>query len=219
VAIAFFDLDRTLLAANSGTLWIKSELGLGHITRFQALRASFWVIRYQLGFASIEDALLRAIRFLAGSRESDIRDRTTQFYKSNVRQLFRPGAREALKYHRDQGDKIVLLTSSSSYLSQLVAEELELDDYLCNRFEVDSAGLHTGKLIGALCYGTGKVDYAKEFASAAGTQLSECIFYTDSFSDLPLLKAVGSPIVVNPDRRLRGEAQRRGWRVVDWGTP
>src|SRR6266849_2044216 len=90
VAIAFFDLDRTLLARNSGSLWIKSELGLGHITRLQALRASFWVARYQLGFASIEDALLRAIRFLAGTRESDIRARTADFYRSQVRHLFRP---------------------------------------------------------------------------------------------------------------------------------
>jgi HAD superfamily hydrolase (TIGR01490 family) len=219
VAIAFFDLDRTLLAANSGTLWIRSELGLGHISWFQALRATFWIARYQLGFASIEDAILTAIRTLEGSRESDIRDRTAAFYQGAVRNLFRPGARQALKYHRERGDQIVLLTSSSGYLSQLVAEELGLDAYLCNRFEVDPAGIHTGQLIGALCYGAGKLAYAKDFAAAAGVGLSQCTFYTDSFSDLPVLEAVGTPVAVNPDRRLRTEAQRRGWHVVDWGSP
>lgn len=219
MAIAFFDLDRTIFAANSGSLWIKSELGLGHISRFQALRASFWVLRYQLGFASIEDALLRAISFLAGTGEREIRDRTTEFYRMQLRQLFRPGARQALEGHRQQGDQLVLLTSSSNYLSELVSEELKLDDYLCNRFEVDARGLHTGKLLGDLCYGAGKLSFAKAFAASRGVALADCTFYTDSFSDLPVLKAVGRPVAVNPDRRLRAEARRRGWKVVDWGVP
>ena len=52
--LAFFDLDRTLLAVNSGTLWVRRELALGNISKRQAMRAMWWLARYQLGFASGE---------------------------------------------------------------------------------------------------------------------------------------------------------------------
>ena len=219
VAIAFFDFDRTLIANNSGALWLRRELRLGHISPLQGLRAAVWLMRYQLGFAELEDAIARAISTLAGSREQELRERTARFYESQVKPLYRPGARKALEEHRRAGDSLVLLTSSSLYLSELVARELMLDAVLCNRFEVDDRGLHTGRTIGAVCFGKGKLLHAEEFVRGRGTRLSDCAFYTDSFADLPVLEAVGKPVAVNPDRRLRRLAHQRGWELVDWGEP
>jgi phosphoserine phosphatase len=90
---------------------------------------------------------------------------------------------------------------------------------VCNRFEVDASGLYTGNSVGPLCFGHGKLDAATAFCRDARVALSECAFYTDSFTDLPVLLAVREPIAVNPDRRLKRAAQRRGWSIVDWGTP
>ena len=219
MAIAFFDLDKTLLAVNSGSLWIRRELALGHITRLQALRASMWLARYHMGFVSMQDALVQAISHLQGTGEQHMRERTVLFYESHVRSRFRPGALRALEEHRAAGDKLVLLTSSSGYLSELVARDLGLDSILCNRFEVDAAGIFTGRPLGEVCFGEGKRTYAQAYASQAGVALSACAFYTDSYSDLPVMEVVGRPVAVHPDRRLRREALRRGWPVVDWGSP
>ncbi|MBF5041413.1 HAD-IB family hydrolase [Aggregicoccus sp. 17bor-14] len=221
MAVAFFDLDKTLLAANSGVLWLRRELAEGHISRLQALRASVWLARYHLGFVSMEDALLRAIAQLAGTEAAPIVRRTEAFYAEQVRALYRPGALEALARHRRAGDRCVLLTSSSGYLSELVAKDLSLDAVLCNRFEVDAAGRHTGRPLGGLCFGSGKLAHAQAYLASlgGGVGLRDCAFYTDSYSDLPVLAAVGHPVAVNPDPRLRREALRRGWPVVDWGTP
>jgi len=41
-------------------------------------------------------------------------------------------------------------------------------------------------------------------------------FFSDSIPDLPLLEAVGEPVAVNPDRRLRAVARRRGWTILRW---
>jgi len=38
--------------------------------------------------------------------------------------------------------------------------------------------------------------------------------YSDSFSDLSMLEAVGFPVAVNPDRRLRRVARERGWPML-----
>ena len=217
--IAFFDLDRTLIAANSGTLWVRRELELGHIKPWQALQAAAWLTGYELGLSRIDRVLERAIASLAGVPERDLRDRTASFYEAYVRPLYRPGARLAIEEHRRAGDALVLLTSSSQYLAEHVVRDLKLDGLICNRFEVDPQGLHTGKTVGALCFGSGKLRHASEFAQTQGARLQESVFYTDSYADRPVLEAVGRPVAVNPDRRLRRLAERRRWELLDWGKP
>jgi HAD superfamily hydrolase (TIGR01490 family) len=216
-AIAFFDFDETLIVGNSGQLWIRRELREGNITPTQFLRAVVWMLRYKMGWASMDDALRTAIGSLRGQSEQALRARTRAFYETEVRVLYRTGARPALERHRTRGDAIVLLTASSVYLSELVAAELGLDDVLCNRFEVDETGAHTGRPVGSLCFGAGKLGYAEAYARQRGVSLSDCWFYTDSYSDLPVLERMGHPVVVNPDPRLRREAERRGWPVEWWG--
>ena len=55
-----------------------------------------------------------------------------------------------------------------------------------------------------------------ELAAREGFGFEECVFYTDSYTDLPLLERVAERVVVNPDPRLEREAKRRGWRVEKW---
>lgn len=219
MAIAFFDLDKTLLSRNSGAMWVRSELRGGHITYGQALAAYRWIARYHLGFARLEDALLASIASLRGAVESALRERTLAFYEREVRGLFRPGAFATIARHRAAGDALMLLTSSSSYLAAAACAELGFDGYLSNRFEVDAAGRYTGRPAGPLCYGPGKVQAAFPFAEERGVPLVACAFYSDSASDLPMLETVGLPVAVNPDPRLRVVALARGWKIVDWGEP
>ena len=216
-AIAFFDFDETLIVGNSGQLWIRRELREGNISHRQFLRAAVWMLRYKVGWASMDDAIRTAIGSLRGQSEQALRARTRAFYETEVRMLYRTGARPALERHRARGDGVVLLTASSLYLSELVAAELGFDDVLCNRFEVDDAGAHTGRPVGSLCFGAGKLEYAEAYSRERGVSLADCWFYTDSYSDLPVLERMGHPVVVNPDPRLRREAERRGWPVEWWG--
>ena len=213
--IAFFDLDRTLIAANSATDWIRRELRLGNIGRRQVVRAAGWIGLYQLGFARIESALHDAAATLTGRSEADLSTRTQAFWQEEVVQTTRPGATPVLEAHRQAGASLVLLTSSSSYLGHAAAETFGLDAVLSNRFEVRD-GVFTGRLIEPLCFGDGKRVLAQQLAQARGVSLAECAFYTDSYSDLPMLEAVGQPVVVHPDPRLSRHAKRRGWPVQMW---
>jgi HAD superfamily hydrolase (TIGR01490 family) len=204
VGIAFFDLDRTILAVNSATLWIRREMREGNIGRLQAARAAWWMAKYHMGIADIEDAIESAIASLEDELEEEIAARTLRFWDEEVLATIRPAAREAVTAHRDKGEQVVLLTSSSPYLSRPATEELGLDAYLCNSFEVVD-GRFTGKANRPLCFGPGKV-----------VELEACSFYTDSFSDLPFLERVGKPVIVDPDPRLKRHARNMGWPVADW---
>ncbi|MBT1136492.1 HAD-IB family hydrolase, partial [Pseudomonas sp. PAH14] len=46
-----------------------------------------------------------------------------------------------------------------------------------------------------------------------GFDLEDSYFYSDSLNDVPLLEVVANPVAVDPDPKLRAEAERRGWPV------
>ncbi len=216
MTIAFFDLDKTLIARNSGNLWIRAELRGGHISKLQFLRATGWFVKYRIGLADMEQALRLAISTLEGDRESEVRQRTFDFYDRECQGLVRPGAHLAVEEHRAAGDALVMLTSTSNYLSGRFADDLDFDEVLSNRFEVDEAGVFTGRPIEPLCYAEGKLVLARQCAEARGVALADCAFYTDSIADVSVLEAVGRPVVVDPDPRLRLRATKAGWPIVDW---
>src|SRR5690606_35734182 len=167
--------------------WVRREFRSGTLSRWQAALDSGALLRYHLGSTSIESVLLAALEGLAGTSALELRQRTETFYAQEIRHLVRPGARIALEAHRSAGDTLVLLTTSSGDLADLVAAELRLDAVLCNRLEAEG-DLHTGKPQGELCYGPGKVRYAEALAGQLGGSLQAAAFYSDSYSDLPMLE-------------------------------
>jgi HAD superfamily hydrolase (TIGR01490 family) len=217
VSVAFFDFDKTLIRKNSGALWLKHEVAHGNVSTLEAVRATWWLLQYSLGFADLEAAVRSAIRSIAGDLEADMRRRVHAWYARDVRHLYRPRAKAQVAHHQAEGHKVVLLTSASNYVSEVVAEELGLDAYLCNRFEVDPVGAYTGEPLGTLCYGAGKLTLAQEYLQSVGVEAGACWFYTDSMADLAMMEAVGHPVAVNPDPRLSRVARARGWAVEDWG--
>ena len=213
---AFFDLDGTLLRVNSGKLWFRRERAAGRLSRSVAIEAGIWLGLYGLGLMRAQTALGRAAASLAGQSEELIVHRTRDFFEEDLKQLFFPGARAAVEAHREAGDRLVLLTSSSTYLAECVKSYLNLDDVLAMRFEVDggqfTGGIHT------LCYGSAKVDVAEAYAAREDIDLARSWFYSDSITDLPMLERVGRAMVVAPDIRLSRRAKKMGWPVLDWST-
>ncbi len=219
MAVAFVDLDRTLLSVNSGTLWVKREMRDGHLGLVDGLRALAWITRYGLGWVTADDAVRAAVASLAGTPRAPLEARTDVFFHEEVLPRVRPGARAALGAYAARGERVVLLTSSSNYLAARTAAALGLDGFLCTTLEVDAEDRHTGRIVGAPCFGVGKITHAEAWCAAHGERLADASFYTDSFSDLPVLERVAAPRIVDPDRRLARVARRRGWPVVDWDAP
>ena len=184
------------------------------MSRLSAGKMGVMIGLYQLGFGNVEESVNAAIRDLEGQLEADIRQRTQVFWEEEVAHRFRPGAAEAISTHRAQGDRIVLLTGSSTYMSECVAQVLPIDDALCSTFDVVD-GRFTGT--GSVCYGPAKLVAAKAHLASSEITLSDCAFYTDSYTDLPVMLEVGRPVAVHPDPRLRRYAKRQGWPIQNWG--
>jgi HAD superfamily hydrolase (TIGR01490 family) len=215
-AIAFFDLDRTLIHVNSAKGWVQREVRTGHLRRRDAARVALWLAAYHAGWSDLDRMIRTAVTSLAGTGEADLDARVEAFWQEELAHTVRPGAHAAIARHRACGDRLVILTASSPYVAERARVALDLHDILCNRFEVVD-GRFTGQPVLPLCYGAGKATLARDYADQQGISLDSCAFYTDSYSDLAALEAVGRPVVVHPDPRLARAARERGWAIEDWG--
>lgn len=213
---AFFDLDRTLIDVNSGLMWAKHEWQRGDISWFQLARAGFWTLMYHFAWIDMKAAYDSAAEHYEGEPFDALRSRTREWFYDEIEDRLRPGAEDALETHRDASHQLVVLTNSSCFEAAVAADAWGLDDWIANEFPTDDEGRLLGEFESPLCYGEGKVVRARAWSSKRSIDLEDSYFYSDSYSDLPMLEAVGHPRIVHPDPRLKREAESRDWPVFDW---
>lgn len=217
MAVAFFDLDRTLIDCNSGRLWMQSEWKNGRIDLRTVAWGTYWLTKYHMGYAGgLEEAYRQGVRSLTGLLENELDEQTRTWFYEEVAHRLRPGARAALHAHRERGDRVVLATSASVYEARCAAKEWGLELGVSTSFTV-AQGRFTGD-IAEWGYGHHKWIAAQKWAEQEQESLDTAYFYTDSKTDLPLMEHVLHPIAVHPDRKLRRIARARGWPIVSWDT-
>jgi hypothetical protein len=59
----------------------------------------------------------------------------------------------------------------------------------------------------------------RDLALFEGIDLAASYAYSDSYTDVPMLEAVGHPVVVNPDRVLARLARDRDWESLQFTRP
>jgi phosphoserine phosphatase len=116
--------------------------------------------------------------------------------------------------HHREGRQVIIVSSSPVEIVQPLAGYLGVDDVIATRAAVDEEGLYTGELE-YYAYGPTKAEAVHEL-EAQGFDLAASYAYSDSYTDLPLMEAVGNPVAVNPDRDLRKEAEERGWPIREF---
>jgi HAD superfamily hydrolase (TIGR01490 family) len=216
---AFFDVDRTLVSCNTGRLFLKDLRRRGEISFFRTLRALGWMAKYHMSLIDLQWVAVRVAAQMEGWVERDFADRCRRWVESEILQLVVPGARAPIERHRADGHVLAILSTSPIYVTRPIAEALGIDEVISTQFEISSDGRFTGKLLGPACVGAGKVHWAEALGVRQSLDLKQSWFYTDSYTDMPMLERVGHQVVVNPDPRLRRTAKRRGWPVQDWRHP
>jgi HAD superfamily hydrolase (TIGR01490 family) len=214
---AFFDMDRTLLRCNSGERWVKFLRRRGEISLTSTLRALGWLLLYRFSLLDFQRVAEQVVAELAGQSEEEMIAKCHPWVMGELLPEVAPAARRALEEHRAQGHEVTILSTSTPYVTRPLAQAIGLDPdkVLCTRLEV-AGGRFTGGLITPVCYGEGKVRWAERFAREHDVDLDRSWFYSDSFSDLPMLERAGHRVVVNPDPRLWRHASQRGWRIESW---
>lgn len=212
---AFFDVDHTLIDVNSGRKWLEYLWRHRQISIPNALRSVMWLAKYRLSMLDYEDVTRRVTQLYAGSSVRDLQDEVNRWFQAEIIPTVCRQARERVESHRKQGHTLVMLTSGTRFSTEPLRHLLDIPHLLCT--EVDEAeGTLTGTYTAPACYGPGKVHWAEKFAAQHGIDLARSFFYSDSYSDLPMLERVGQPRVVNPDPRLKRRAISNGWGYEIW---
>lgn len=212
--LAIFDLDNTLLAGDSDHLWgeFLVERGLVEQPAFQQANDRFYA-QYKAGTLDIAEYTRFAVEPLVRIGAERLATLRAEFVESHIEPIIAPAAPALLERHRIQGDTLLIITATNSFVTEPIAKLLDVDDLLAtNPEKVD--GRYTGRIAGIPCYQAGKVKRLEQWRAEQSERYSHLTFYSDSHNDLPLLRTVDRPIVVDPDPQLRDEATARGWPVI-----
>lgn len=220
-AAAFFDLDKTIIAKSSTLAFRRHMYRAGLLNRRVLLRMAIAQTFYVLFGADheqmerVREALMALIR---GWDSHQVRQIVAETLEDVVAPLVYAEALFLIDEHHREGRRVIVISSSPVEIVEPLAGYLGIDDVVATRVAVDEEGRYTGELE-FYAYGPTKAEAVEKLAAADGFSLAESYAYSDSITDLPLLEAVGHPVVVNPDRDLRREAEERSWPIVEFKLP
>jgi HAD superfamily hydrolase (TIGR01490 family) len=218
---AFFDLDKTVIAKASIAAFGRHFYQGGLINRRLVARALVsQVIYLHLGASEQKLARMReSILMLTKGWDSEqIRAIVRESLEETVEPIIYAEALDLIEAHRAAGHKVYLVSASPEEIVEPLAEHLGVDGSIASRTVVDEKGRYTGEME-FYSYGPFKAEAMQALAESEGLDLAESSAYSDSYTDLPMLEAVGHPVVVNPDRVLAKVARERDWEVMQFTKP
>ena len=213
---AFFDLDKTLMAGSSGMVFARVAGQHGLVSRRQIARWGRDHVRYRLRGATDDETkeLLKVAReAFRGVPAREIHRLGPEVLAGILPRIY-PQMLEEVHHHQDAGRATFIVSAAGNDMVVQLAQVLNMEGGIGTSYEVGPDGAYTGALEGPFVYGKGKVEAMRRFADEHGIDLGASYAYSDSASDLPMLRAVGNAVVVNPDQPLAEIAKAEGWRVM-----
>jgi HAD superfamily hydrolase (TIGR01490 family) len=212
---AFFDLDKTLIEGSSAIHFARAAYRRGMLTKRQLAMGAWKNVLFRLrGSTDAETDALREgiLDQIAGHRVVDLARLGPEMLAGILPRAY-PEMLEVAWRHQDAGLDVYIVTAASQEMADTMASVFKLDGGIGMRSEVVD-GVYTGRPDGPFTYREGKAEAIREVAAERGYDLAESFAYSDSESDLPMLRAVGHPVAVNPDAELLRVARAEGWQVM-----
>lgn len=215
--VAVFDMDGTLLSSNVvvSYLWLRlPELSAGGKAR-EVSEVARALPRWLATEKKDRAAFLRMVyRRYEGATLGELERIVDENVTATMLGRLAPRAVRAIRDHRAAGHRLVLVTGAVTPLTRPIASLF--DEIVAAELAVDASGRCTGLLERPPLVGESRASWLRHRAKEMGWDLSASYAYADSTSDLPLLRAVGHPVVISPDVVLSRVARKERWPVEIW---
>ncbi len=215
---AFFDMDKTLIAENSGSLYMQYRYQRGEIGGVDLLKGIGAYLQYKIGMLDIRNWTKNMMVQFRGQDEAELEAEANAWFDEMVAPTVYPEAIEAVRKHEDQEHVVAIVSGATRFVVQPLARKLGIEHMLYTRLEVEN-GAFTGRVVEPICFEEGKIYWLQQFIDEQGIDLAKSWFYTDSITDLPLMDLIGHPVAVNPDPLLYRTAVKRRWPVRFFERP
>jgi len=212
-------LDRTLLRGASGPVFSEMLKAVG-VLPDRTIPGEGLVYRlFDVIGETLPSMLLtrQAARMASGWHREAVQEAGRRAAERLVDQV-PPFAKALIVQHQAAGRPVVMATTSPYDLVRPLAEALGVDDVIATRYG-ERDGAYDGSIAGHFVWGPGKLAAVRDWAASHAVDVASSWAYSDSVYDLPLLGAVGHPVAVNPDPRLRLVAIARRWPQQFFDVP
>lgn len=213
--VAFFDLDKTLVRVNSSVILLRVAYRKNIISVTDILKALWLSLLFRFNLRDTEKIISSMVRWLSGITEQELNELVSEAFQKHLEVLIPAQAKSEIMLHKDRNALVVILSSALQPVCKCIADHLEMDDIICTELESEE-GRFTGKPSGKLCFGNEKKIRLLEYCEKINRPKENAWFYSDSVDDLPALNAAGNPVCVNPDKKLKKLARKKGWQIVTW---
>lgn len=211
--ISAFDLDYTLLNDNSSFRFGRYLCSSGDLSKAVLLFMAWCQIRHVFGFLSIAQLHKNGFKICFKGRSSSIVSQWVEkFLASEFKNLLYQPAIDCLRRAQNNGHQVVILSSAPDFIVAPIAKLLGVDLWKATEYAVDKNGLFSH--ISQLMLGDDKALFIKQLQESNGCDTKDITAYSDSHFDLSFLKAAGTPVGVNPNRKLRAICKQKQWMVI-----
>jgi HAD superfamily hydrolase (TIGR01490 family) len=217
MALAIFDLDKTLIGGDSDFLWgeFLSEIGAVDVETYQQ-KNQYFFDQYALGKLNINEYLEFCLEPLKQNNIKTLNAWHQSFMVEKIEPILLPKAQSIVDEHREKGDTLLVITATNRFVTAPIVAKYGIKNLLATEPEIKN-GQYTGKVQGVPCFQSGKVKHLNQWLADNNESMCGASFYSDSHNDLPMLEWVDNPMVVHPDKVLQEIALTRNWKQFNWG--
>lgn len=220
--LVLFDLDHTLLPFDSDYEWGQFLVRQGVVDgQDYAQKNDQFYADYKAGKLDIDAFLRFALKPLSEHPRAQLKEWHDAFMAEVIVDQLHPAAIALVKRHQDAGDLCCVVTATNSFVTRPIVESFGIEHLVATEpatLNNDHLQNFTGQVHGIPSFREGKIQRVRDWLTSLGHTMEEMeksYFYSDSLNDLPLLEVVSHPIATNPDPRLRVEAERRQWPILE----
>ncbi|GBU29107.1 phosphoserine phosphatase [Treponema sp. R8-4-B8] len=210
--VHIFDVDHTIVRKTSTEYFVQMALKEKVIRYSQVSHLLIDWVKYKLASPN-NDFIENTVKKLAGLEKDVLESIADSCFKKRIKPNIYTGAKSIIEEALKNGEKVIFATSSFDFIIKPLEQFFGIEGSLACQLEY-SQGKTTGNLVGYSSFGPKKKTAAVEWMSRNAINPQDVSFYSDSYTDLPLMEYCGNPVAVNPDGILARKAKKRGWRIL-----
>ena len=214
MSLALFDLDNTLLDGDSDYEWGNFLVSKKLVDAEEYEKANIYFYeQYKQGTLDIVEFSAFSFKPLSLISREELNNLHQEFMQTYILPRIKPQTPTVLNKHKNQGDTLVIITATNSFITRPIATHLGIEHLIATEPKIID-GKYTTEIEGIPCFQEGKVTRLNDWLKMNNDSMEGSYFYSDSINDLPLLEIVDTPIVVDPDERLREVGTKREWEIT-----
>ncbi len=211
--LTVFDLDRTIVADNCSLDFCRYLVQKDVLPSSSLIYSLFYYLKHIFFGMSLSDLHNQVFEhLLRGKSLEQLEENVEPFLKDYLFSQIYPPVLAELRLAQHLGYYTIILSNSPSFLVEKIAQFLGVNEWRATQYAVDKER----KLchITSIMQGEEKAFCVQEIAKKLSIGKEQITAYSDSFLDLPLLLTAGTPIAVNPDRKLRRFSEQHKWSIL-----